>query len=441
MLKRGVTLNINENKSADKIYEDKPWFKIDNAATLYAAARTKNWTRTFRTALVLDEDIDPVILQEALNHTAKRFPFFCVQLRDGLFWSYFERIDEMPKVLPDTNYPYRPIDLGNNKQPCFRVLYGKNRIILEGFHSLSDGAGTKIFLSTLVSHYLELKGEKTEPDGKLVLSVKDLPKEKEGRDDYYTHADPNAKAKNPPRVSVHIGENKPLLSYVSLIHGICQVEDLKAAAKKYSLTITEYLTAVLIYTYWNTEEHDGKPISVSVPIDLRKRFESSSLRNFCFMTDVSFDPKGREDITFGEICDEIRGGLAKKASKEELLSAISSNVSAASNPALKVIPYFIKRIFLKGTYEKVQHTYTAFFSNLGPFDFPPETAKHILRAEACLGSTPYQHFGCASTSVNGIFTFTFSSGNKDTEKQKFFFRFLSSDGVPLRIESNVDYRG
>lgn len=424
-----------------ELYDDKPWFKIDNAATLYAAARTKNWTRTFRTALVLDEDIDPLILQKALDDISKRFPFFCVQLRDGFFWSYLERIDETPKIVPDSNYPYRPIDLGDNKKPCFRVLYGKNRIILEGFHSLTDGSGSKVLLSTLVTRYLELKGKKTETDGNLVLSLKDKPKKYEARDDYYTFADPNAKAKNPPRVSVHIGENDPLPGYVSLIHGICRVENLKATAKKYSLTITEYLAAVLIYTYFNTEPHDKKPISVSVPIDLRKRFPSKSLRNFCFMTDVSFDPKDNDEVNFEEICNAIRGELAKKATKEELLSAISSNVSAASNPVLKIVPYFIKRMFLKNTYEKVQHTYTAFFSNLGSFDFPPETAKHILRAEACLGSTPYQHFGCAAASVNGIFTFTFSSGNKNTEKQKFFFRFLSSDGVLLRIESNVDYRG
>lgn len=430
-----------ESVSADGRYEDRPWFKIDNAATLYAAARTKNWTRTFRTAIVLDEEIDPKILQKALDETAKRFPFFCVQLRDGFFWSYFERIDELPKIVPDTNYPYRPIDLGDNKKPCFRILYGKNRIVLEGFHSISDGSGTKIFLSTLTAHYLKLKGEKITCDGELVLSAEDEPKEQEARDDYYTYADPNASAKNPPRVTVHIGENDPLPSYVSLIHGICRIDDLRTAAKKHSLTITEYLTAILIYTYFNTEEHDEKPISVSVPIDLRKRFPSKSLRNFCFMTDVTFDPKGKDEISFDEVCDSIRGGLAKKAAKEELLSAISSNVSAASNPVLKIVPYFIKRIFLKGTYEKVQHTYTAFFSNLGSFDFPPDVAKHVVRVEACLGNTPYQHFGCAAASVNGIFTFTFSSGNKKTEKQKFFFRFLSSDGVPLRIESNVDYRG
>ena len=432
----------NENPAVSaEPYEDKPWFRIDNAATLYAAARRKDWTRTFRTAVVLDSKIDPVILQKALEDTAKRFPFFCVQLRDGMFWSYFERIDEVPKIVPDNNYPYRSIDLGDNKKPCFRITYGENRIVLEGFHSMTDGGGANVLLSTLVARYFELKGVEFEYDEYAIRSTANEPQECEARDDYYTYGDTTRGAQNPPRVSVHIGENNALPGYASLIHGICRVDDLKAAAKKYSLTITEYLTAILILTYFNTEEHDRKPISVSVPIDLRKRFESRTLRNFCFMTDVSFDPGDRDEITFEEICNSIRGKLAEKASTENLHDAISANVSAASNPVLKIVPYFIKKLFLKNTYEKVQHTYTAFFSNLGEFNFPPEIAKHVTRVEACLGRTPYQHFGCASASVNGVFTFTFSSGNKDTEKQKFFFRFLSSDGVPLRIESNDRNRG
>lgn len=435
------TFNDKNPAVSAEPYEDKPWFRIDNAATLYAAARRKDWTRTFRTAVVLDSKIDPVILQKALEDTARRFPFFCVQLRDGFFWSYFERIDETPKIIPDNNYPYRPIDLGDNKKPCFRITYGENRIALEGFHSMTDGGGANVLLSTLVARYFELKGFDVRSDGRFVFSTADEPQACEARDDYYTYGDPKRGPKNPPRVSVHIGENNALPGYAFLIHGICRLEDLKKAAKKHSLTITEYLTAVLILTYFNTEKHDRKPISVSVPIDLRRRFESRSLRNFCFMTDVSFDPGEKDELTFDEICAGIRGKLAEKASTENLLDAISANVSAASSPVLRIVPYFIKRMFLKRTYEKVQHTYTAFFSNLGEFSFPEEIAKHILRVEACLGCTPYQHFGCASASVNGIFTFTFTSGNRDAEKQKFFFRFLSSDGVPLRIESNDRNRG
>lgn len=423
--------------SDNKLHVDKPWMKIDNASTLYAAARYKDWCRTYRTAIILDHEIDKTILQQALADTAKRLPSFCVTLRDGAFWSYFERTDEVPLVQDEREYPYRPIQLDGTSQPCFRVLCYKNRIALEVFHSVTDGAGTGTFLSTLTRRYLELCGENI-PSTDTALDVNDPPLDKETRDSYYDYYDPKVSAKNPKKVDVYLNENNKVKNYSRLVHGLFTVDNIRSVAKKYDLTITEYLTAVLIYTFINCEnEPINKPISISVPIDLRRRFDSSTVRNFVFMTDVSFEPKGRRDVSFGEICDDIRGKLKKKATSEYLLGCISSNVSAAKNKVVRPIPYPIKKAFLKNTYKNVQQSYTAFISNGGEMVFPPEAAKHVLRAEGVLADNPYVHFGCAAVSVNGLFNFTFSSGNADTQKQKFFFRFLANDGVNVRVESNV----
>lgn len=420
-----------------KPHLDKPWMKIDNASTLYAAARYKDWCRTYRTAVVLDREIDKATLQQALEDTAKRFPSFSVILRDGVFWSYFERTDEAPIVHDEKKYPYRPIQLDGTNQPCFRVLCYKNRIAVEVFHSVTDGTGTGIFLTTLTRRYLELCGEKVSESEK-TFNVKDEPLDIETRDSYYDHYDPNVSAKNPKKVDVYLNENNQVKNYSRLVHGLFTVDNIHTVAKKYDLTITEYLTAVLIYTFINCEKEPiTKPISISVPIDLRRRFESSTVRNFVFMTDVSFNPSGRKDVTFGEICDHIRGKLKEKASKEQLLACISANVSAAKNKVVRPIPYPIKKAFLKNTYKNVQTSYTAFISNGGEMNLPPEVAKHVVRAEGVLADNPYVHFGCAAVSVNGLFNFTFSADNPDTEKQKFFFRFLANDGVTVRVESNV----
>lgn len=421
----------------EKLHTDKPWMKIDNASTLYAAARYKDWCRTYRTAIVLDHEIDKAVLQQALADTAKRFPSFCVTLRDGVFWSYFERTDAVPIVHDDIKYPYRPMQLDGTDQPCFRILCYKNRIAMEVFHSLTDGTGTGIFLTTLTRRYLELRGENI-PATEKVLDVNDKPLDKETRDSYYDYYDPKFSAKNPKKVDVYLNENHHIKNYSRLVHGLFTVDNIHEVAKKYDLTITEYLTAAMIYMFNSCEKEPiNKPISISVPIDLRRRFPSSTVRNFVFMTDVSFNPHGRKDVTFEEICDEIRGKLKKKASSEYLLGCISANVSAASNKVVRPIPYPIKKAFLKNTYKNVQQSYTAFISNGGEMVLPPEMAKHVLRAEGVLADNPYVHFGCAAVSVNGLFNLTFSSDNADVEKQKFFFRFLAKDGVNVRVESNI----
>lgn len=432
-------INLSEDKKLDFSPADlsEPWFKIDNASNLYAAARNKKWCRTYRTCLVLDHEIDKAVMQKALTDTARRFPSMCGRLKDGLFWSYFERTDEAPVLCDDTNYPYRPIELEGNNQPNFRISVYKNRVAMEVFHSLSDGSGTNLFLATLTGRYYELKGENI-PKSDLILDVNEAPRACEVEDSYFANSDPKYSAKNVSQPDVYLTENEPEENYIRLHHGLFRVEDAKRAAKKYSLTITEYLTAAIIYMFIKCEKEPiNKPLSVSVPIDLRKRFPSFSTRNFVYMTDVSFDPKGRRDIEFTEICDSIRGELSKRAAQDYLVACISANVAAQSSKLLKPIPNIFKRAFLTNSYKKSQQSYTTFFSNLGEFPVPPELAKHILRAESCLGSTPHMHFGCASVSVNGLFNFTFCTGNHDLEKQKFFFRFLSSDGIPVRVESNI----
>ena len=44
------------------------WRKLDNAAKLYSAASNKKDTRVFRFYCELKEEVNPDVLQEALNH-------------------------------------------------------------------------------------------------------------------------------------------------------------------------------------------------------------------------------------------------------------------------------------------------------------------------------------------------------------------------------------
>ena len=67
--------------------KDQLWMRLDNAAKLYPAVRTKNWSNVFRLSVTLKEIIDPVILQSALEITIKRFPSVAMRLRHGFFLS------------------------------------------------------------------------------------------------------------------------------------------------------------------------------------------------------------------------------------------------------------------------------------------------------------------------------------------------------------------
>ena len=68
----------------------KKWYKLDNAAKIYPASMSKKWTALFRVSATLNEKIDPVFLQDALERTAERFPGLSLKLKRGFFWYYLE---------------------------------------------------------------------------------------------------------------------------------------------------------------------------------------------------------------------------------------------------------------------------------------------------------------------------------------------------------------
>ena len=135
----------------------KVWMPLDNAALIFPAIRRKNWNNVFRESITLTEDIDPALLQQAVNELMPRFPSFYLRLRRGVFWYYLEEVEAPPLVQEDYAYPLTFMTKGEMGRCCLRVLYYRNRIAVEFFHVLSDGGGAMAYLKTLTARYLSLR--------------------------------------------------------------------------------------------------------------------------------------------------------------------------------------------------------------------------------------------------------------------------------------------
>lgn len=136
------------------------WIKLDNAGKIFPGQNMRRWSNVFRLGIELKEEIDPVILKEAMGATLCRIPSLCVRMRKGFFWNYFEK-NELPcPVNHDIrNHCYR-IDFRENNGYLFRVFYHGKCISIDFYHALCDGYGGVVFLSTLTAQYLRLKGER-----------------------------------------------------------------------------------------------------------------------------------------------------------------------------------------------------------------------------------------------------------------------------------------
>lgn len=142
--------------------------RLDNASNIFLAARSDADSKVFRLSAELDEDVDPRLLQEALDLTYDRYRLYHAVLRRGVFWYYLQDSDLHPLVTAEKLPTCAPIYHQDRRRLLFRVSHHRQRIVLEVFHALSDGAGALWFLSDLVSAYVKLRHpEQSDPSNEI----------------------------------------------------------------------------------------------------------------------------------------------------------------------------------------------------------------------------------------------------------------------------------
>ncbi|WP_240516619.1 hypothetical protein [Brachyspira sp. G79] len=131
-------------------------YKLDNAAKLFVSIKNKKNIPIFRLSVVLKEEVNPTILQQALDSTISRFPTLALMIKKGLFWNYFEENHRKLMIHEDKYYPCYNINNKLNNGYLIRVGYYKYRVFVEIYHSLADASALVEFFKSLLYHYFVL---------------------------------------------------------------------------------------------------------------------------------------------------------------------------------------------------------------------------------------------------------------------------------------------
>lgn len=413
-------------------------YPLDTAAKLFPAVTRRTNTSVYRISAILKEEVCKETLQQAVRDTLKRYPAFAVKLTSTSFDQYFEPNDAPFFVKHEVEYPCALMKPEENNGYLFLVLYYGNRISLEAFHALADGAGAVEFLKTLLYRYFTLRGEKIDPEGKILLP-EDTPGAEETEDALlkYYDADRSKVSKLPPAFKIKGTPYEPYGNNV--LQGVVSVSALKAAAKRSDATITEYLTALLILAIYREavrEELDDEPIVISVPVNLRSLFPSKTVRNFFCILNLSVPI--RTGMNFESILAEVQRQIREKTSEENLLGAIAESCGVMEHPVVKAVPRFMREAGTKFVFAFFgEDIKTMTLSNVGLIDLPAGLAKHVERAESIIYPTERSPINCCMCSVNGKLTISFIKTIKETAIIRYFFGFLAREtGTDVEIYTN-----
>ncbi len=414
------------------------WKKLDNASKIFPATSNNKDTKVYRLAAELYSDVDPESLQKALDLTLRSFPMYRFVLRRGFFWYYFESSDIYPKVELESTSPCSPIYIRGGKNLLFRIFYYKKRISLEAFHALSDGVGAIWFLETLIFHYMKILHKEELGE--------EIPSFEYGASISQKMADSFWKNYTPKIQSAHLKKEENKSAYkirgkkldenrMRVIEGALSVEALLKLSREYGANITVFLTALLLYSIYldMPKNKNKKPIVLSVPINLRSYFNSSTARNFFTTMNVGYDFQSSSH-EFKDIVGLVSKKFKEELTEENIQLKLAKYMKLENNPVARIAPLTIKDIFMKIGNRFNDKKISSSISNIGKIKTAKEFEDYIKQFSVCISARAPKLTFC---SYGDRLVLSFTSPFVETDIQREFFQFLSKKGIEIEITSNI----
>lgn len=413
--------------------EELKWRKLDNSAKIFPITSNKRFSTVFRLSVILKEEIEPLKLKQAVDRALQRFEFFKVRLRKGAFWYYFEYNPKEIVVEEESNYPCKYIDKNRNNGYLFKVTYFHSKINMDVFHSLTDGNSATQFFKEIVYNYIEI----AHPEKFKVNLRSDKKITYNAEDSYMKNYDKKLKGKADGNKAYMIRGNILPLDAIGVTHVIIDLEELKKECQEKDITVTQYLTTVLIYSIYQEnyiKSRDKKPIKICIPVNLRKYFPSSTISNFfSYITVVA---RMEKLTTFEAILGFVKENFKEKLEKEEIAKTMAANVKLGNNPFIRGVPLFLKRIAVGISYIEIRKYTTTTFSNIGRVGIIQEYKEFIDSFMMLIAPESVEKIKCSSCSYENKMVFTFTSILSHTKIESGFCRFLKARGIHVEIESN-----
>lgn len=399
---------------------------IDNSAILYLALIRKHHTNIFRFTLQLTEEIQPELLQTAVNHVHHRFPTIVAGFRPGFFHYSQVPAERPPVVKPD---PGLLINMTRQEiaRCAYRVYYREKEIIIEGFHALTDGYGMVASFSTLTAEYLRLRYGLEIPAGYPVFDTGEAPKAEEMEDSYLKYANA-APLHLPSRYSYQLPGFDPKCGPVHRETMTFSVEELLLAARRYGVSITALLSAVMASSIMELQRSckpkKPRPVRIMVPIDLRKVFPSKTLRNFILYALPTMEAS-EYGCSIRELAGKFAGQIKAHLEKENLSGIIAYNVKTQKMPVFRALPCRVKCALMRLAYSFFGESNSSLtMTNLGNIVLPESMIPYVQSVTLTMMPRVRSPYNCGMYSYNGTFFINLCRFPEQSRLEEIFFRKL-----------------
>ncbi len=426
------------------------WVRLDNASNIFLAARSKTDSKVFRISAEMDHEVEPEVLQTALDTTYDRYMLYHAVLRRAIFWYYLQDSDLRPEATADDQYTCAEIYDSRRPGLLFRVIHRHRRINLEVFHALSDGTGALWFLTDLVGEYTRLRYRQQDvPENTDTAQLTAQPGgiaadavTRELAEDSFTQYFRSKKRTDQQPVTTPLSVPTARKAYrvkgtrtpdnrTRAVELTMPIKEVLTLARSESISLTMYLTALFFESIRRSADSMGKSrtLAATVPVNLRQFFPSVSPRNFFATVRVEHTyGKGPDDI--GTVGRQLDNQFRPQATPEALEKKVRRFARFERSPMLRIVPRPIKDVVLRVINWVNNRGLSVSVSNLGRVTLPEPVESHVGRMGFHVSAVRPQM--CAMSHA-GLLTVSFTSPFVETDHIREFTRMLTSQGVDVMV--------
>lgn len=399
-------------------------YSIDNSALLYLALMRRRHTNTYRFTITMRHEVDPGILQQAMERIYRRFPTVIAGFRREFFHYRVIPVTSAPLVLPDPGVLI-PMSRKEIESCACRIFYREREISCEVFHAAADGYGALASFTTLIAEYLRLRHGAQIPVCSTLHHVDEAPMAHELEDSYLTHQD-GPPLHLPSRYAYQLpgAYTDPRVYTCSRLY---HTDTILAASRKHGVSMTSLLSAILASSIMEIQNRNStmrRPVRIMVPVDLRKLFHSKTLRNFILYALPTMEP-GDEALPLRELLHRFHTQLREQLDSRRMASIMAYNVRCQTSFFFRIIPLGIKCALLRLIYRFFGESNSSItLTNLGSLQLPEEMASQLETIRCTLTPRAGSPYNCAVIALNGRLAITFSRFCRQSELESIFFAKL-----------------
>ncbi len=235
---------------------------------------------------------------------------------------------------------------------------------------------------------------------------------------------------------------KPRLRVTRSVIDLCKLHEI---ARSHNVSVTEYIVSVYLFSlekiYLEEKEKVKKQrrgvLRIEVPVNLRKKFPSITMRNFSLFVLPEIDLR-LGVYSFDEILNIVKYQLQTGADVKQITRFLSQNVGHEKSPFIRFLPLFVKSMAISAVYRRLgSNQCSGILTNLGMVKFSGQM-EELIDSFELVPTPPNTHvkISCAMVAFKDQLRLNFGNISRSTSFEMHFLRHLTESGIPVKVLKN-----